>query len=92
MTNRILPIVFVFLVAVVAPLSEVIAKTAFNASRWTGTAIEGIDPVAYFTQKKPVEGSHQFSLDWDGATWRFASAKNRDLFKANPTKYAPQFI
>ena len=58
---------------------------------WTGVAIKGYDPVAYFTQAKPVEGSDTFEHSWNGATWRFASAENRDLFVAAPEKYAPQF-
>ena len=47
-------------------------------------AIRGYDPVAYFTDEKAVKGSRDFSHDWQGATWRFASAENRDLFAAEP--------
>jgi YHS domain-containing protein len=56
-----------------------------------GVAIKGYDPVAYFTEGKPLKGDSDFSYDWNGAEWRFASAANRDLFKAAPEKYAPQF-
>ncbi len=56
-----------------------------------GTAINGYDPVAYHTEGRPVEGSSDFTLDWNGATWRFASAANRDTFAADPATYAPQF-
>ena len=62
-----------------------------NASSFTSTAIEGVDPVAYFTEGEPVEGRSEFSLDWMGATWYFTSAENRDLFAADPEKYAPQY-
>ena len=62
-----------------------------NASSFTGSAIEGYDPVAYFTQGRPVEGESEFSHDWMDATWYFASAENRDLFAADPDKYAPQY-
>jgi YHS domain-containing protein len=58
---------------------------------WLGRAIAGYDPVAYFTQGKPVEGKGDFSAKWMGATWRFASAQNRDLFVAMPEKYAPKY-
>jgi hypothetical protein len=58
---------------------------------WTGVAIKGHDPVAYFTEAKPVEGSDKFEFSWMGAKWRFASAANRDLFAGAPEKYAPQF-
>ncbi|MBD8890073.1 YHS domain-containing (seleno)protein [Roseibium litorale] len=56
-----------------------------------GAAIGGTDPVAYFTEHKPVQGSGQFTADYQGVTWKFASAANRDLFQANPAKYAPQY-
>jgi YHS domain-containing protein len=62
-----------------------------NASSFTGTAIEGYDPVAYFTEGRPVEGASAFSHDWMGATWYFASAENRDRFAAAPERYAPQY-
>jgi YHS domain-containing protein len=61
-----------------------------NAS-FTGTAIEGYDPVAYFNEGRPVEGKSEFSQEWMDATWYFASAENRDLFAADPEKYAPQY-
>ena len=54
-------------------------------------AIDGHDPVAYFTEGRPVAGSPQFTHQWNGATWRFASAANRDRFAAAPEKYAPQY-
>ncbi|MEM9488565.1 MAG: YHS domain-containing (seleno)protein [Myxococcota bacterium] len=54
-------------------------------------AIRGYDTVAYHTEGKPVKGKAAHTFEWNGATWRFASAKNRDLFKASPEKYAPQF-
>jgi YHS domain-containing protein len=54
-------------------------------------ALKGYDPVAYFTDGKPTEGTAQYELTFDGQRYRFASAKHRDLFKANPDKYAPQF-
>lgn len=57
----------------------------------TDGAIRGHDPVAYFTESKPVKGKAEFTATWMGATWRFASAKNRDMFKADPARYAPQF-
>lgn len=56
-----------------------------------GAAIGGYDPVAYFTEGKPVAGSEAFTAEHDGATWRFASAANRDAFVADPERYAPQY-
>jgi YHS domain-containing protein len=54
-------------------------------------AIRGYDPVAYFTQGRPVKGSKEFTHRWNGAEWRFASAENRARFAAAPEKYAPQY-
>ncbi len=55
-----------------------------------GLALEGWDTVSYF-EGKPVAGKAEFSTDWHGATWRFATAAHRDAFVANPEKYAPQY-
>jgi YHS domain-containing protein len=56
-----------------------------------GVAIRGYDPVAYFTESKPVEGKREFTHNWQGTTWQFSSAENRDLFASAPEKYAPQY-
>ena len=56
-----------------------------------GLAIRGTDPVAYFTQGKPVKGNPEFAYKWGNATWQFASEQNRDLFVKSPDKYAPQY-
>ena len=57
----------------------------------TDSAINGYDPVAYFTVGKPVKGQDGFATEWMGAKWKFSSQANLDLFKANPEKYAPQY-
>ena len=54
-------------------------------------AIDGYDPVAYFTEKKPVKGSAQFRSDFQGSTFQFASVVHRDAFAADPSKYVPQY-
>jgi YHS domain-containing protein len=54
-------------------------------------AIHGYDPVAYFSDGKPTRGRPEFAYDWDGYRYRFSSAAHRDLFRANPVRYAPQF-
>lgn len=65
-------------------------KKQFNLDQ-SGLAIEGYDPVAYFTTQKAAEGSKDNSLIIEGVTYRFTSAQNRDLFKINPAKYQPQY-
>ena len=54
-------------------------------------AIHGYDTVAYFTEAKPTKGKKDFEQVWNDARWQFASATNRDLFTANPERYAPQY-
>lgn len=56
-----------------------------------GLAIGGYDPVAYFTQNAAVRGDPAIQLMWMGATWRFASAANREAFERMPQKYAPAY-
>lgn len=70
------------------PLSPEIERV-YNDLR--GRPIRGYDPVAYFTEGKPMEGSDEFTHEWNGGVWRFASAEHRDLFAAEPEKYAPQY-
>ena len=53
--------------------------------------LAGHDTVAYFTKGKPTVGSEKFTAQHDGAVYRFVSAENRDLFRANPDKYAPAY-
>ena len=57
----------------------------------SGVAIQGYDPVAFFTDGKPVKGKPEFVAKQDGATYRFASTEHRDLFLKEPAKYEPQF-
>lgn len=54
-------------------------------------AIKGYDTVAYFTDGKATKGSSSYEYIWDDAKWRFASLAHRDLFIADPDRYAPQF-
>ncbi len=51
----------------------------------------GYDVVSYFTQDAAVQGNADYKVEWQGAQWLFSSAGNRDKFKANPAKYAPQY-
>ncbi len=54
-------------------------------------AIRGYDTVAYFTDGKAIKGSSQFEYVWGDARWQFSSAAHRDLFAADPERYAPQY-
>ena len=54
-------------------------------------AIKGYDPVAYFTDGRPVRGRPEIEYEWDDYRYRFATAGHRELFTADPVRYAPQF-
>ncbi len=58
---------------------------------FSNLAAGGYDVVAYFTEHKPVKGDARFVHEYQGATWRFASAAHRDAFIADPRRYAPQY-
>ena len=57
----------------------------------TPLAIRGYDPVAYFTLGKPVRGRSDIAHQWDELRYLFSSAEHRELFRADPVRYAPQF-
>lgn len=79
------------LALVVGAMSSVAqAGEDVNADK-TGVAIGGYDPVAYFTDGKPVKGSFQIASTHGGATYWFASKEHKALFDASPEKYTPQF-
>ena len=82
---------FLPVLVLVVSASGLYAKSdAVNHDR-KGVAIRGYDPVAYFTDSKPVKGDPQFSYSWQGATWVFASAQHRDMFAQHPDQYQPQY-
>ena len=56
-----------------------------------GVAIQGYDTVAYFTEGRAVKGESEFSYEWNDAKWYFTSAEHRDLFAADPERYAPRY-
>ena len=54
-------------------------------------AIKGYDPVAYFTIGKPGKGRPEYEYEWDERRYLFLSARDREMFRADPVRYAPQF-
>ena len=72
--------------ALAQPLVETIVTNPL-----TGVAIDGYDPVSYFTDSGPRQGVPEFALEWQGVTWYFSSEANRDVFVRHPDVYAPQY-
>jgi YHS domain-containing protein len=81
---------FLALLLLVAMPAMAQTKKLLNLDK-NGIAIKGYDPVAFFTQNKPVKGNPQFASDYNGARYLFASAEDKATFDANPGKYEPQF-
>ncbi|HVU94452.1 MAG TPA: YHS domain-containing (seleno)protein [Puia sp.] len=79
----------VFSITVPAQSSD-LRRKQFNLDK-SGLAIGGYDPVAYFTAGKAIDGKKDISLQYEGATYRFATIADRDAFKADPGKYEPQY-
>jgi YHS domain-containing protein len=74
-----------------APANAAALVDAIVTDPLTGVALEGYDPVSYFTDPEPVLGLADFEYQWGGVPWYFVSAANRDVFMRNPEIYAPQF-
>src|SRR6202165_4678208 len=75
-----------------SPLAAQAATTErIIVNRYTGLAIEGFDPVAYFVDVRAVIGLPEFEASQAGAVWRFRNEGNRASFVAHPDIYGPQF-
>jgi len=68
-----------------------LASSAGSAAEPAPVAIQGYDAVAYFTLQRATPGVAQYEYDWDEHRWQFSTAQHRDLFRADPVRYAPQF-
>ena len=79
-----------FLSVALITFSVVKAQKALIYSS-NGKAINGYDPVAYFTESKPVKGNDKLNFQWNGASWYFSNKQNLDAFKESPEKFAPQY-
>ncbi len=84
-----------FVAAFAIPVAGTILRPAFANEPEIfapgGVAISGYDPVAYFTEGKPVPGEMGHALMWRGVTWYFANAETMEAFEMNPEAYAPQY-
>lgn len=83
--------VFVLLLAgnVFGQDATTLRKKNFNLDK--GLAIQGYDPVAYFTTHKAVKGKKDLALYVDGATYYFSSNENKEAFKKSPLQFEPEY-
>jgi hypothetical protein len=90
--KRVLLVIFLVAgFAAVGPGSAAKAEDRINKTFFGGTAIDGYDPVGYFTMGRAVKGASDITHDWLGARWQFANAEHRKMFMNDPAKYAPQY-
>jgi YHS domain-containing protein len=84
-----------YLVASIAVLgvftTSVFARDIVNVSGASGVALDGYDPVAFFLDKKPMNGDPDISATHNGAKYFFASKEHKTAFETDPQKYVPQF-
>jgi YHS domain-containing protein len=90
----VLKVVFL-LVAMVTSLVNIASaqskEKSFNNLDDKGVILDGYDPVAFFTDNKPVKGDEKLQTSYEGAVYYFSSQEHLDQFKSNPEKYKPQF-
>ncbi|MEB3211444.1 MAG: YHS domain-containing (seleno)protein [Leptolyngbyaceae bacterium] len=77
--------------AVTAAAPKIYSDPQLDQQAGQTLAIRGYDPVAYFTEGQPVEGSSAYQYEWNGATWKFSSEANLTAFVENPEAFAPQY-
>lgn len=71
--------------------TSVFAGSLVNVAGASGIALDGYDPVSFFTEKKPMHGDPAISSTYNGAKYFFASKKHKTKFDSDPQRYAPQF-
>jgi len=78
-------------VMILVTLSGVTLAKELNNLDANQVALQGYDPVGFFTENHPVKGNQQFQSQYHGATYYFASAEHKAAFEKDPAKYEPQF-
>ena len=78
------------LLAIATFAANLLAGELVNVDQ-NGVALQGYDPVTYFTDGQPAKGSQEFAASYNGAIYYFASAEHKAQFEKEPGKYAPLF-
>ena len=80
-----------FVALMLLSLSTIAAAKDLLNLDGNGVAIQGYDPIAFFTDSRPVKGNPQFQSEYRGAKYYFVSAEHKAIFDKEPAKYEPQF-
>jgi YHS domain-containing protein len=90
MKHFITAIALLLLQVTISDAQETNARTKnFNLEH--NLAIQGYDPIAYFKQNTALKGSKDLAVFYQGVTYYFSSAANKDEFKKDPALYEPQY-
>lgn len=81
--------IFTLGISAYAQDATALRKKHFNLDGDIG--IKGYDPVAYFTEHKAIKGNKGLSVFYKGVIYNFSSVANKELFKAGPSKYEPEY-
>jgi len=82
--------VYLVVLVLISPVRSALAIDQISET-FFGVAIKGYDTVAYHTEGRAVKGSSEFAYTWNDAKWYFANDGNKELFAADPERYAPQY-
>jgi YHS domain-containing protein len=88
--NKIKTLISGVALSVAVATSALAAGVEINASS-TGLAMQGYDPVAYFTVGEPTPGNWKITSTHNDAQYRFASEENKIAFEKNPEAYLPAY-
>lgn len=88
--NKVKALISGVALSVAMATSALAAGVEINASS-TGLAMQGYDPVAYFTDGAPTKGSYKITSIYNDATYRFASEEHKAAFEKNPEAYVPAY-
>ncbi len=70
--------------------SAILFVSSIDYNEQKGYVAQGYDVVAYF-DSTAIEGQDKFTHVHENAKYKFSNKENLETFKANPTKYVPQY-
>ena len=83
-------ILILLLIITIQSFAQITEERVNHLNHENGIAIQGYDPVAYFSNKAQ-KGLKKYATDYEGITYYFTTENNKNLFLKNPTKYEPQY-
>ena len=82
---------YLFVAALLISAGVVSAPAAQTSDVGEPLALQGYDPVAYFTEGRASRGAEKYQVSWDGVRYRFVTSEHREAFRREPENFEPQF-